>query len=156
MIQDPSLQENAGILTDSTTQMNLCVLVKQMVAQNPVPRPLEHCSVETSQHFLKPTEERSSQSCASKLRVLISTVLWVWYLKEISVLITNGLLANSPLAQPDTVDLSCRRPTRVKVISDFNTTLPAHQGLCKSSNLDLTHTESTCFIYLPLVTQPVY
>lgn len=39
MIQDPSLQENAGILTDSTTQMNLCVLVKQMVAQNLVPVP---------------------------------------------------------------------------------------------------------------------
>lgn len=156
MIQDPSLQENAGILTDSTTQMNLCVLVKQMVAQNLVPRPLDRCSVETSQHFLKPTEERSSQLCPSKLRVLVSTVLWVWYLEEISVLITNGLLANSPLAQPDTEELSCRRLARLKVISDFNTTLSAHQDLCNSSNLDHTHTQSTHFIYLPMVIQPVY
>ena len=122
--------------------MNLCVLVKQMVAQNLVPRPLERCSVETAQHFLKPTQERSSQSRSSKLRVLISTVLWVWYLEEISVLITNGLLANSPLAQPDTEELNCRRPARLKVISDFNTTLPAHQGLCNSSSLDLTHTHT--------------
>ena len=121
-----------------------------MVAQNLVPRPLERCSVETAQHFLKHTEERSSQSRPSKLRVLISTVLWVWYLEEISVLITNGLLANSPLAQPDTEELSCRRPARLKVISDFNTTLPAHQGLCNSSNLDHTHTHTHTHTEYPL------
>lgn len=130
-------QKTQAFLPDSTAHKSFCLPIKQMIAQNLVSFPLARYLAKTSQHFLKPTEERFSQSCPGELGWLLAYLCRLGTRMRLKSIDNKRLICK---ASPGTAwywGRSHRRPVGLKVISAF-TQLSQHDKFYAISTTSIT------------------